>query len=619
MFSEKNIPKLIILTPIVTVILIAFFTIYFFIQNQNSYFEEESQRSEKEYILKQKNILKKEVDSVIFYLNYHTNKKIDNIKDNIKNRLEDFIQQLEVFYKNKNIDKNEKNILIKNMLSLNIKKNNFYFAYDISEDKFINKSIKQIFLKEDKIIKNYLYPGNGRYIILKNKIIYIKYIRELNWIIGTIEDTKESLKHIQNDMLKYIEELRYENNGYIWIHDTSYTLVAHPFRQDKIGTYDIELKDATGTLITKKFIDITLKKPLGVFIEYNWVKPNENSFSKKLGFFKLYENFSWVIGAGLYIDDIENKILENKILLEKRIDKYINLVIIISCIIILIIGFLSVYVSNRINKVFTLYKKKVKTKELLLKNLNENLEKKVKIAIKESKYKDRAMLHQSRLARMGVMLSMIAHQWRQPLSKVSAILMQLETANKFNEANSSLIQSSVNESNKLLFYMSNTIDDFRNFFKPDKKKVDFYIKNTCEEVISLTSASISALEIEFIKDINVDIRINGYEREFTQVILNLITNAKDALVERKIKNPKIILSVKQKNDYLFLCIQDNANGVKEEDLDLIFEPYFTTKGSLQGTGLGLYMSKMIIEKNMQGQLDVENINNGARFCIKIKV
>lgn len=504
MFSEKNLPKLIILTPVITVMMIAFFTVYFFVQNQYNYFEEESLRLEKEYIKKQENLLKKEVDYVINYIK-HTVKR--------------------------------------------------------------NKKL-----------------------------------------------TQEELK---TELLKYIESIRYEKYGYIWVHDTNYYLRAHPFRQNRLNTYDIGLKDAMGTLITKKFINETIKKPSGVFIEYYWQKPQEVHFSKKLGFFRLYDKYNWVIGSGLYMDDIENSILENKILLEKRIDKYIRLVVTISFLVILLFGFLSFAISKKITEVLNAYKNKVKKKEALLEDLNQNLERKVQKAIWDVKKKDRAMLHQSRLARMGAMLSMIAHQWRQPLSEVSGILMELETANKFNKVTSEMINESVKESNKQIQFMSNTIEDFRNFFKPDKKKVHFYIDDACNEALTLVHASIKNFNIKLDKKVVNNCYIYGYEREFAQVMLNLMSNAKDILHQRKTKNPRIDIELLQEGDLAIVKVQDNAGGVEEEYLDLIFEPYFTTKSASKGTGLGLYMAKMIIEKNMQGELSVENNDLGALFTIAV--
>ena len=505
MFSEKNIPKLIILTPIVTVILVAFFTIYFFIQNQNNYFEEESIRVEKEYLERQKNILKKEVDYVINYIEHHVNR-----------------------------------------------------------------------------------------------------------------NTKLTKEELQNEILRYTETIRYGIHGYIWIHDTKYYLKSHPFRQESLNTYDIDLKDAMGTLITKQFIDESIKNPNGVFIEYYWQKPEEVHFSKKLGFFRLYEKYNWVIGAGLYVDDIQKSIYENKKVLEEKIDKYIRLVVLISSLVILFIGLISFFMSKKITEVFEKYQENVRKKEALLEDINKNLELKVQKAIDDVQKKDRAMLHQSRLARMGTMLSMIAHQWRQPLSEVSGILMELETASKFKKVDDKMIEDSVKESNKLIQFMSYTIDDFRNFFKPDKEKVYFYIEDSCYEAISLINASIKNYSITLNIKIKCNCEIYGYKREFAQVLLNLMSNAKDALIQRKVENPRIDLEVDYENAYSIVTIKDNAGGVEDEYMDLIFEPYFTTKESLKGTGLGLYMSKMIIEKNMGGELSVENSSDGAIFRVKIK-
>ena len=506
MFDEKNIPKLIIFTPIITAILIAFFTIYFFIDNQNNYFEEESLIVEKEYLQKQKNILKKEIDYAINYINHR--------------------------------------------------------------------------------VKN-------------NELL-----------------SEEELK---KDILEYLETIRYGKHGYLWIHDTNYYLRGHPFRPESIDTFDIDLKDAKGGLITKRFIDETIKNPEGVFIEYYWQKPQEVNFSKKLGFFRLYEKYNWVIGAGLYIDDIQDSINANKKLLEKKIDKHIRLVVTVSFLAILIIGVLSFIMSKKITQVFNAYQENVKRKELLLEDLNRNLELKVQKAIKEVKKKDRAMLHQSRLARMGAMLSMIAHQWRQPLSEVSGILMELETANKFNKVDSSMIEETVKESNKQIEFMSNTIEDFRNFFKPDKLKVDFYIEDACNEALTLVDASLKNFNIQVEKKIKHNPLIHGYEREFAQVILNLLSNAKDALTQRQIANPTIKLIVTKKDNNVIIKVKDNAGGVEEDYLDLIFEPYFTTKSSSKGTGLGLYMAKMIIEKNMYGEITVDNKKKGANFLIVLPI
>ena len=317
------------------------------------------------------------------------------------------------------------------------------------------------------------------------------------------------------------------------------------------------------------------------------------------------------------MDDIENSILKNKQLLEKRVDKYIETVVVISFFVIFIIGILSVFISNRINQAFNEYRKSVVKKEQELQDLNKNLELKVQKAIDDVKKKDRAMLHQSRLARMGAMLSMIAHQWRQPLSELSGVLMELETASKFNKVDEKMIQDSVIESNKLIEFMSNTIEDFRNFFKPDKKKVYFYLDDACNEALTLVDASIKNFNINLVKKVKCNSIIYGYEREFAQVMLNLISNAKDVLIQRDIKNPNIYIEVDAVGSNAIVKVLDNAGGVEDEYIDLIFEPYFTTKSSSKGTGLGLYMAKMIVEKNMEGEISVENSRKGALFLVTL--
>jgi len=496
MFSEKQIPKLIILTPIITVLLIAFFTIYLFVTTQNRYFAEESVLIEQEYLSKQKKILQREISSVIHYLEQHQDRS-------------------------------------------------------------------------------------------------------------------------RSELLKYVESIRYEKNGYIWIHDTDYYLRAHPFRQANIDSYDINLTDAMGTLITKEFVDKTVRHPDGVFIEYYWIKPNAKESSKKIGFFRLYEKYHWVIGTGLYVDDIQSAIASKKQELEERISKYIRQVVLVSLIVIVLIGLLSLLISRKINSVFANYQARVTRKEHLLQELNTNLEHKIAEALTEAQEKERAMLHQSRLARVGVMLSMIAHQWRQPLSEISAILMELETASKFKKIDPEMIGEAVNESNKQIDFMSHTIDDFRNFFKPDKTKVDFSIAASCDEALSLADAAIKNAQITLTTSVIADSTIHGYEREFAQVILNLITNAKDILVQREVSDPKIELTIDSIKGYVLVTVEDNGGGVQEEEMEMIFEPYFTTKSSAKGTGLGLYISKMIIENNMNGELYVNNTDKGALFTVKV--
>ena len=171
------------------------------------------------------------------------------------------------------------------------------------------------------------------------------------------------------------------------------------------------------------------------------------------------------------------------------------------------------------------------------------------------------------------------------------------------------------KSDKMIEFMSNTIDDFRNFYKPDKKKEDFLVSTACEKAINIIDATLENLGINLILNIKDDKKIFGYPTEFSQVILNIISNAKDILIEKEIKNPKIQIDINAKGVLSIITIKDNAGGIKQENLELIFDPYYSTKDSSKGTGLGLYISKLIIERNMGGELSVYNDDEGAVFKI----
>ncbi len=264
-----------------------------------------------------------------------------------------------------------------------------------------------------------------------------------------------------------------------------------------------------------------------------------------------------------------------------------------------------------------------KSKELnVLKNvMNEmiiNLEKKVKEEILQRTNNEKLLIQQSKLAAMGEMIENIAHQWRQPLGEINAVLMELQTISTYGKLEKEHLLESIKTCNKITEHMSNTISDFQSFFKPTKNKIDFSVLDACKKAISIIDASLKNNNIDLVFDIKDDNIINGYPNEFSHAILNIISNAKDVLVLRKISNPKIILSIKVGKRFTIIKIEDNAGGIHLENIDSVFEPYFTTKHTKRGTGIGLYMTKMIIENNMHGFVKVLNTTNGALFTIKVE-
>ena len=210
------------------------------------------------------------------------------------------------------------------------------------------------------------------------------------------------------------------------------------------------------------------------------------------------------------------------------------------------------------------------------------------------------MIHQSKLASMGELLGNISHQWRQPLTRLSFILMNIE-----QKDTTSLHQKKLDEANAQLEFMSQTIDDFKDFYKPKKDKESFLLSEETKNVIELLYMQNISIALNIIEDSTI---IN-YKNEYKQVILNLLSNAKEVLIEREIKNQKIIITINKQQ----ITISDNAGGISKKHINKIFDPYYTTKRS--GLGVGLYMSKVIIENNMGGSLAVFNGEKGAEFLI----
>ncbi|MFA9239177.1 MAG: ABC transporter substrate-binding protein [Candidatus Paceibacteria bacterium] len=263
-------------------------------------------------------------------------------------------------------------------------------------------------------------------------------------------------------------------------------------------------------------------------------------------------------------------------------------------------------------------------RQYLLKQMNKELYKKVEIEMKKNEEKHRISIQQSRMASMGEMLENIAHQWRQPLSTISVAASGIELKKELNILNDEELDDALRHIKNATQYLSNTIEDFRNFFSKDKISSNINIRNTINKTIDLVSSTFAKEEITLVRNIQ-DINFSSFENELIQVLMNILINAKDALENKQSK--LIIIKVKQHKNNIIITIKDNAGGINEDIIDKIFEPYFTTKHQFNGTGIGLYMSKLISEKHLDGEIIVRNVsfefNNtiyqGALFKIILPV
>ena len=258
-----------------------------------------------------------------------------------------------------------------------------------------------------------------------------------------------------------------------------------------------------------------------------------------------------------------------------------------------------------------------KLAERMLKNLNEELETRVTERTAELREKDQILIQQNRQAAMGEMIGNIAHQWRQPLNSLGLTIQQLSLFHELGLFDAAYLAQSVEKCMELIRYMSQTIDDFRHYFRPDREKTDFKVSETAAKTLEFVRDNFMNQGIGIEVVVKGDPVIRGYSNELAQVLLNIVINAKDAFAERGVADPKITIAIDCAEGLAEVVVADNAGGIPEEILGKIFDPYFTTKGPQQGTGLGLYMSKTILEKNMGGRLSARNQGGGVEFRIEI--
>jgi len=277
-----------------------------------------------------------------------------------------------------------------------------------------------------------------------------------------------------------------------------------------------------------------------------------------------------------------------------------------------------------------------KNQELLvaqqsLSNLNRELEQRVKErtaelsretaerlqALEELRRKDEVLMQQGRQAAMGEMIGNIAHQWRQPLNAVGLLVQDLTLSYEYGNFSRQYLEGSTDKIMQLVRHMSQTIDDFRNFFAPDKEKSEFELKSVVDRTLALVQGRLKDRGIRVEVSADASPLIVGHPNEFSQVLLNIVNNAVDAFAGQSCPDPCISVGIACVGERAVLTMRDNAGGIAEDVLPRIFEPYFTTKEQGKGTGIGLYMAKNIVEKNMNGSLTACNRGDGAEFRIEV--
>ena len=474
-------------------------------------------------------------------------------------------------------------------------------------------------IQMDKFVKEY-YDNQKK--SLKKEVDTIIDILNYN---ATKEGVSES--SVKEDATRLLNNISFQKNksNYFFVYDVKNInggddfarMIVNPNRPDLLGKLiSTNYQDADGKKFREEFMK-NIRSNEESFTQYSYKKPGFKDTQQKLSYFKYYKNWNWIIARGVYIDDVENELAEKRVDLEKRVNAQIGQNIVLF-ILFLSVGILvSFVVSQKIDEVLKNYQNKVQAKTDELEELNDTLEKRVDQELEKNREKEQLLVQKSRFIALGEMISNIAHQWRQPLSELSSILMFIKFKHSINSLDKETMEKKLSEADKVLDFMSHTIDDFRNFFIPKKEKEEVYLYKIIDSVMAIVSSSLENNKIKVISTVDANIKLKTYVNEYEQVLLNIIKNAKDVLIDKNIKDPYIKITAYEESDYVVLFVEDNGGGITVEPKGKIFEPYFSTKDDSNGTGIGLYMSKIIIDKNMKGKLRVRNTRNGAKFGIHI--
>jgi signal transduction histidine kinase len=570
--------------------------LYYYIVSEQKDLQENLEKS-LSYEVKQTHKIAKNI-----YYRYKHNHSKDEIKEMIKAAIREikFNNDRAYFFI---IDKEGKNQLHPIMPELEGK--DVYNTRD-SKGSYIVKEPLELLKKKDEIFYNWYWVKSQEDKKEYKKIGFIKNFHELNWVIGTGEYLEEFSKDTQEKILKQIEKLRYGKNSYFIVTNKDEKYISH-INKNLINKDVFKILEETNTTESINTIKKILKTKEG-FVTLDFFKPNSNVVSSKIIYLKNIPNWGWTISTGFYVDDASKAIEDEKKRIEKEYQENLKNLLFIFLISIIILVPLFFYISFIIEKKFKKYKDSIQE------HIDEN----------QKQYK--LLAQKSKLTAMGEMLANIAHQWKQPLSLITTSTSSIKLNKELGIKDDEFLYKSIDNIQINANHLAETINDFMDFFRPDKNKNKFFMKDVIAKTLKLLSSQFQAKKIEIIQQIQ-DISIISYERELLQVLLNIISNSKDAILENSIENGLIFIEIYKNENNVIIEIKDNAKGINENIKERIFEPYFTTKNKAQGTGIGLYMSQEIITKHMNGTIEVDNIQyeynkqieKGAIFKITLPI
>jgi signal transduction histidine kinase len=619
--SEENIVKILKIAPVIFIPLTVITIIMIIVINNHNQTENDIEALRLTYMNEYKKSIKNDVERVKDLVIFMQKKTARKLKDRVKRRVYEAYAIAENIYntnKGKKSDKEIKLLIANSLSNIRFFNNRGYYFINTNSGEAIlfngkvtlnsNKDVLNIkdhrgnFIVKDQIdIVNRHKEGFTHKYFKKidtidnkeyEKISFVKKFEPYDWHIGTGDYLEDIKKLLQKELIDRVEDISYGSTNYLFIFDKNANVVYHPSTKliDKnIDDFSVN----RGSNITDTIKESIANKK-STFVTYNYTKQNHiQNILEKTSYLTYVNNWDWLIGSGFYTKDLELKVSKEIQKIKSSNSSSISIIILFGIILLIVSIIVSFKISKVVDSIFAEYKRKI---------LKKNQE----------------IFIQKKQASMGELLSIIAHQLKQPINSISLSTDIIVDKYAFDELNQKEIDIFHNRVRENIDFMATSIDELRNLFRTDKKRKSFCIQDAIKKAMSLISIQLQKdnVSIELKDTIDNDITINGYKSELEQVILNLVSNSREVLLEKKIKDAYIKINLTKQKNSISIKVEDNGGGIDEDIIDNIFDSYFTTKGE-KGTGIGLNLVKMIVEESLSGNIYVQNTDVGALFTIDI--
>lgn len=614
--SERSIAKLILFTPLFSVLLVIAVATYLYVKRIRETYHDEQQRNLKAFIATRQLQSENWIKQTLQMLEYEEAHLESDIRNTLKSRV-DLAYDTALY-----IHEKYQNISHEAVIQRHIVDSLRRMVWEGTQRNYIRITDYQgnTVLSEESSAQNGnmidFEDADGRAVVLEQiqtarkrgegfiktrwseeigeQIHFVRNFGHYEWFFGSAVTIDAARSDLKKRMIEMIRSFPSERSGFIAV-----------LQEDRM------LYRSGGA---EAYIDAQMRYRMAQ-------EPNKEWFEIEglhaMVHVKRFEPFGWMLLHGFERSGFDTGLIESQKRLERRIDQEMLRIIFGAFMISLVSIVISLMISRHTSKLFLLYQRKLRDREQKLRELNASLEERIKEALSQHQEKEKMLIQQSKMAEMGDMISMIAHQWRQPLNQLSYVFMNIEGAYEYKELTPEYMDEKLREGTRLLEFMSQTIDDFRNYFRPDKARSQTTLSEVLSQTLPLIEQTFEVDGIALHVSLGSHTPLELYRNELMQVVLNLLKNAKEVLIERDVAVPIVRASTFEEEGACILEVCDNAGGIDEGIIERIFDPYFSTKSASQGTGLGLYMSKTIVEGHLEGRLEAYNDAQGACFRIRV--